>query len=473
MRKVDAVICGGSLSSLVLAEELGKSDLNLVLINPSNHWGGHFSGIVLNGIKYDLGMVLHEFTSYIHNPLNIEDIQTFNPSLRNDSGRFCNTLKNYVLGYQDCHEISDLQVYIDGKYHEDILLSNSLENIKMLPFAEKMRSQIEQIMKSSGTQKYHASNKLKTEEYQNFSFDLISKYNHGQIFHREIIDTFCKKIFNCSTERILALFHRVPWLPLFYPETLYSYLSTNQHILPRAKFSYPTKGCVSDLIETIKKSVLSKKSVINKRNSVVNIEINKNDFFNVHLDSGEIILTKKLAWSDSPSKLLDLFVDNDDKAMERASFTMIFVKVSSKYIINKFSVLSIIDPSYSIYRVTNQSFCNKENLLFSRLVIELNSDYFTKIYCQPIDVGDLVIKELIKLKIVEVFSDIEILKVLNLKNILPLPTMENLMLFNRQIEQVREKLPLIELIGSASGFCASSMNNQILHGLKIAEKWMR
>ena len=36
------------------------------------------------------------------------------------------------------------------------------------------------------------------------------------------------------------------------------------------------------IIETIKKSVLSKKSVINKRNSVVNIEINKNDFYDLN-----------------------------------------------------------------------------------------------------------------------------------------------------------------------------------------------
>ena len=112
------VIIGNALSAMVAATELAKIGHQVILVNGTNNWGGHFITLNFDGVTYDGGMVLHEFTSFSEQ--GKEDISTYNPAIRNDTGRFCKTVANYVGRFQKTHEVSGIKTYIDGQYYDDI-----------------------------------------------------------------------------------------------------------------------------------------------------------------------------------------------------------------------------------------------------------------------------------------------------------------------------------------------------------------
>ena len=84
------LIIGNCIAALVASLELAKKGNEVILISNGDKWGGHFSGIEIDNIHYDLGMAVVELTS-----TNAEcepDIKSYNTLVRNDVGRFFNFL---------------------------------------------------------------------------------------------------------------------------------------------------------------------------------------------------------------------------------------------------------------------------------------------------------------------------------------------------------------------------------------------
>jgi len=237
------VLIGNALSVMVAATSLAKKGAEVVIINGSLNWGGHFSTVSCDGVTYDAGMVLHEFTSY-NVQQGEENLQTYDPANRNDAGRFCNTVRRYVNQYQAVHDITALKMYVDGKCYDDMLIANSISSLQNLPFADTVKQELHHLLESKSISSLHASNKLLNSEFKRISYESASLANHGYTFHARLIEPFCKKLLNVGANDVIALYHRVPWLPLFYPETLLSYLQGVPQELPPTVFSYPTGECV-------------------------------------------------------------------------------------------------------------------------------------------------------------------------------------------------------------------------------------
>ena len=112
MKNFDFVICGNNTGALVSAIELAKKH-SVAIINPSTNWGGHFSGLPINGESFDIGMNFFEFTTF-HKSSN--DIMSYNPSVRNDSARFFKLVEEYAASRVDYVEVDDIKVLAYGIY---------------------------------------------------------------------------------------------------------------------------------------------------------------------------------------------------------------------------------------------------------------------------------------------------------------------------------------------------------------------
>ena len=97
------VLVGNALSLMVAATRLARNGSDVAIVNSGKNWGGHFTTITCKGIAFDAGMVLHEFTSY--NAQGGENPRSYNAAVRNDAGRFCETVRLHrrLSGYPRHH----------------------------------------------------------------------------------------------------------------------------------------------------------------------------------------------------------------------------------------------------------------------------------------------------------------------------------------------------------------------------------
>lgn len=472
MKNVPYVIVGNALSAMVAATELAKTGHEVVLVNGTKNWGGHFTKFTFDGVSYDAGMVLHEFTAY--NAQSDEDLETYDSTVRNDPGRFCNTVRSYINRFQTTHAVSDIKMYVAGEIYDDMLIANALTSLTHLPFASVVKQELADITEGVKASVLHASNKHTASAYRSYDYESVSIANHGDTLHQNLFEPFCKKLLNSQSDAVNAFYHRVPWVPLFYPETLLSYLNGSPQALPPTVFSYPTNGYIGDLANTLKDEIQKSKliEVVNEHPTA--LAILPNGQYELSFGTNEKILANDMAWSSSPSDLLKLSGEvADEQSYEKASFTLVFTTALASHVKLDFSVLSIVDADKMIYRITNQTHCAASQEENTRMVVEINTDYMMD-HNGSLDndaVQALVRDELMELGVVSDPDSVNIIKVINLKNALPLPSVQNIALFDKAIKAVKERLPHMLLLGASGGFSSSSINHQILQGLKLVKTW--
>jgi hypothetical protein len=467
------VLVGNALSSMIAAVELADAGHQIMIVNGTNNWGGHFVTLNFDGINFDAGMVLHEFTSY-NTQADVEDISTYNAALRIDTGRFCKTVEAYVARYQQTHEVDAIQMYVDGQYYDDLLIANALTALNAMPFAEQVKNELLTLLADAANSQLHASKKHNTVGFDQQPLEPVSLANHGATLHARIFEPFCKKLLNIGTKDVSALYHRVPWLPLFYPETLLSYLENRPQALPSTIFSYPDQGGVGDLAAQLKQKIFDSNHIQVINAFPTQLKLLAENRYELSFNDQASITTTKLAWSSSPSDLLKVLGETEQiQDYDKASFTLVFARIPTSKIKLDFSVLSIADPSLVSYRISNQTRCANADDEFQRLVIELNYDYLAEKNSvpNPQELQNLITNELITLGIIAEAGSLEWIKAVDLKKALVLPSTKNIKAFENEVTAVKNIVPTIELLANASGFSSSSFNHQVLQGLKLAQKW--
>lgn len=475
MRGADScVLIGNALSTLVAATELADSGHEIVVVNGTNNWGGHFTTLEFDGMAYDAGMVLHEFTSFCPRG-NDEDIYTYDASIRNDAGRFCKTLADYVGRFQRTHAVGGIKMYVDGRCHDDLLIANDLMSLTEMPFAGQLLSELEVLAAVGDRAELHASKKHYSPIFNHVAFESVSLANHGATLHAKLFEPFCRKLLNIGTSEVVALYHRVAWLPLFYPETLLSYLRRLPQSLPPTVFEYPDLGCIGDLPAMLKNRLMQSPNVRVLKAFPTRLRLTADGNYEISFGDRPAITTERLAWSGGLGDLLKLAgTPGEARHYDKASFTLVFAKVSADGLTDDFSVLSVADPSLLIYRVTNQTRCNGDvSAEYHRLVIEMNFDYRQErtLDSNPEAVHQCVAKEMVMMGLIDESTRLDIVKVVELRHGLALPTIRNIRAFAEEQAAVGSIFPSISLSAGSSGFSSSSFNHQVLQGLQLARTW--
>jgi hypothetical protein len=466
-RQFSIVLVGNALSVMVGATRLARNGADVAIVNVTNNWGGHFSTFMANGVPFDPGMVLHEFTSF-NSESRGADPTTYDPAIRNDAGRFCANVQQLVDTYQRTHAIPTPKMYVDDCILDDLLIANSLWSLRKLRFAEQCAQELRHL-EDPGAR--HASQKLSSMEFKNLDYESASLANHGAILHAKLIEPFCRKLLNIPTRDMLALYHRAAWLPLYYPETLLSHLGETPQALPPTVFSYPTGERVGDLALRLKTEIEGNARVTIIHDGLATLSLAANGGTTLTLGNGDVISAKKVGWANTLKELLRAIgLGQRAATYQKCSIALAFLRLPAAMLRLDFSVLSVVDPRFAIYRVTNQSRCAGQDTGTVDMVVELNSDYVASRDTdhETSDIAPRIARELQELGVIT-GDDIEWLAVKQMPNALMLPTSGNRIGFMSEQAAVLEALPCVTLLGPASGFFSSSFNDQIVQGLKLGK----
>lgn len=472
-RHFPIVLVGNALSLMVGATRLAQKGADVAIVNSGKNWGGHFTTATFEGVSYDAGMVLHEFTSY-NSQNGDEDLRTYDSAVRNDAGRFCESVRRYVNAYQTTHDIPSPKMYIGSTVYDDFLIANALSSIRQLSFAEHVENELLALLESSANSQLHASRKHKANDFKNLDYRTVSLANHGVTFHEKVIEPFCRKLLGVSTGEVLALYHRVAWLPLFYPETLLSYLRGAPQALPPTVFSYPTGERVGDLARKLKAEIETSERITIIAERPTSVKAGTNGNFELELANHDGISAGELAWSNTLGELLQgLGLEQNSTNYEKCSIALAFLRIPTNALKLDFTVLSVVDPEIATYRVTNQSRCSGIESPFAHLVVELSPNIAVEASAgagQSV-LGARAADELLAMGIVSATDQIECLAARQMNNALMLPNRTNRDYFVQELEAALARAPTVSLLGPASGFFSSSFNDQVVQGLKLAALW--
>jgi hypothetical protein len=466
------VLVGNALSLMVAATRLARNGADVAIINSGKNWGGHFTTITCKGVAFDAGMVLHEFTSY-NAQGGGENPRSYDAAVRNDAGRFCETVRAYIAGYQATHDIMAPSMYIDNGVRDDVLIANALPSLPELSFAGAVEAELTALV-ALPKGPLHASRKHSSEAFKTTDYRSASLANHGATFHGSLIEPFCQKLLNAPTSDVVALYHRVAWLPLFYPETLLSYLQGVPQTLPPTVFSYPVGECVGDLANKLKTEIEQSGRITVIADRPIGMKVDDLGQVELSFANRDAITSGQTAWANTPGDLLRLLGREQDAATyQKCSIALAFVRIPIAALRLDFTVLNVVDPRIATYRVTNQSRCAGLDSGFAHIVVEFNPDYAgaAPTNAAQHETNDRVGADLVALGLVSGAADVEFLDVKQLNNALMLPTGPNQWACEHELDALQAAAPTISRLGPASGFFSSSFNDQIVQGLKLAAQW--
>lgn len=469
MTQFDYIIYGNNIGAMIAAIELAKR-YQVALVNPAKGWGGTLGGMKINGTNFDIGMNYFEFTSF-HTPSN--DLETYNPQLRNDSARFFHLIEKYAAAHCDFAEVDTPSCYVNDGFYPDFVMSNQLDFLSQLPDNQKDKIKKELItIIEKGISPLHASQKKQNEQlFIESSFEAVSLANHGETFHNLYIESLCKKILNCSSADLPALFHRVAWLPLFYPNTLLDALNGENVAMLPTIFHYPTKGYFADFIEKINAQIIDNQNIKLIFDNQFNIKKQYNNY-HFEFENSTSITAKQLIWcGDFPTLLTKTNVHYEAQPFAKASIVLGFLEVESTNIAQLFTSLYVLEKDCALYRLTNQDATAKTNNTNSRFIFELNFDV-----CEAMGLQDekAIVSHLqtflLKSKIFKQPIDNERFIIKIFKNAVNLPLQQNMIYYEYLQDIAKANFDNVTYIGIGADFVATSFNDQIVQALKAAKK---
>lgn len=465
-------LVGNSLAVQVAATERARRGQPTVIINAGGPLGGYFAGVRVAGEIWDAGMVVLEFTSF-RTPANPPSLASYDPLARNDVGRFTHAVRRYVEKHLPTRPISTLQMWVDGQLLPDLLLGNALQGLKGLRCHEAVHQELRQICPSAVQSPWHASNKDRWQAHGVPDYGTVSRLNHGHVLHESVIAPFAQKVLGSYAGHLHALFHRIPWLPLYWPQTLMAALDGNSEVLPETIYSHPVGAPVALLCARLAAEMAAHPLITLINDRVRRVERHDSGF-ELLLETGETVLAARLGWSQTPRQGLQACgLEVEFPAETRVPLMLVFLRINRADLSREFSVIHAVSADTGIYRVNNSSSCaglNSETTV--QIVVEANSQVFSAFHGMETDdesVTRSVMKDLHRLGVVAPSCVPNFCQVMRLPHALPLPTPDGLNSWSSEREALLQRLPGIDLLAGSAGAFTTSLSDQIVQGLKLAE----
>jgi hypothetical protein len=460
----DILLVGNNLAMLVAALELAAKGRKVGLLLDGKSGGGHFAGTRLDGHDFDIGMVLFERNASAEQSTDLGDYQ---PSRRNDSARFVALAASYLDRYVPTVPVPTPQVFAAGRRHADFVVSNRLDCFSSLAEKESVRRELADTSSADGL---HASHKFSSSEYDSATYEQASLFNHGLTLHRVFFDPLCEKILGVPSSTIMARYHRLGWLPLYYPETLTNAVSGELDGLAEYSFWAAAGGFSGSFVKELLRA-LQDSSVDITEGAVTELTQNADNSYAVVVEGVEY-LSRKLALGVTQERASQLLQLPAVSAADGVSVGILMGLVHRASLLHTTSCLFVMDPEYAVYRITDQDACAGLNGEWHRISIETNPAYFSRLY--PAAEADqqqaCLVAELVRLQVITEPGAFKVVRYIQAANALPLPTVAMAHDAGRFAAALAER-PGLELTGSLLGLGVSSLNDQIVQGLKLAEQW--
>ncbi len=463
----DVLLAGNYLTTLVAAVGIAQSGKRVCVVNPVPSWGGHFTRLTVAGLTFDPGAVSHEFTAF--NAAGARDALSYDSRRRSDVGRFIGLIEEFTRSQVELVRMPDPQTVYGGDLHPDLIMSNRFELLQHPVLAGRVRAEQEYIA-AAPSGELHPRNKKTSDSFLKRSYYEASVLNHGATLHAAVFEPMFYKMSAISSTRLIALYHRIAWLPLYYPETLRSQSGENPQRLQETYFCYPRAGYIGALGEALVQRMQSA-GVIIVREPIASLESRPGKAALV-LKDGRRLEAAQIAWSLAHDQLITAATGQPANRFERWSATLVFVTIARQHLARTFSVLYAPDDRVLFYRANNQTDSAGLEEDAVRVVVEVNPDYAkAQGVLTEEQTAERVQADLAALGIVGDPQQVQIIGVRTLRNVLLLPSRENWQFLEQERDILLDRYPGTVFTRNVEAFFTDTLNDQIIKGLKLAEQF--
>ena len=469
MMNADSVVIGNSLSALVAATELERLGHEVTIVKPPGPWGGYFSGVRAHDQTFDAGMVMLEFTAFAAQA-GLGEIESYDPLVRNDIGRFASVVRDWAHARFSTREIAPLSMWVAGATLPDLIMGNDLDALAQLPFAE---SALIDLRSARPAGDLHASQKARGPAFEACEFEVASRANHGNTLHDRLMAPFLEKVMAPHAQYVLARYHRIPWLPLYWPETLASVLAGAPAPFTASPLAYPVDTTVADVVSLLAPPLVASPRVRLIDQWPIGFKPSGRGG-RLTFSDGATIEARHVAWAHSASTLIEaLGEEAPSPELRRVPLALALFNVPSTSIRSAFSVLQVVDPGFVLYRITDLTACAGGSETPRKWVVEFNLHVFEARYGpghSDESILELTADEIHKLGLVSEPGEMVTLAVRRIPGGFAVPDRESLDAWTQDRKIIDANAPAISLMGPASGFMVTSFNDQVVQGLKFARQ---
>ena len=354
-----------------------------------------------------------------------------------------------------------------------MLLANGLDALPRLDCAASAREELQASAASALASPWHASRKDAWAATDRLDFDTASRLNHGHVLHEHLMAPFARKVLGRDASHIAAPFHRIPWLPLYWPQTLLGWLDGRPQELPPTVFSHPAGASVADLCASLARRMETSPAVTLRHERLVRIERLPSGF-TLQLERSGRVTAERLAWAQTPRQGIAACGASAEAARDdRLPLMLVFLRVPRAALRRDFTVVHAVASDVGLYRVNNASRCAGEpEAPWIRMVAEANVDAFGARHGTLADdaaVVRAVMSDLACMGLIAEAASAGFSHVLRLPGALPLPTANSLAAHAEDHSRLLRLLPGAELLGPSAGPFATSLSDQIVQGLLLAD----
>lgn len=457
-----SLLIGNGFAILASAVELASKGQHVTLLSDGKTLGGHFAGLQLEELDFDIGMVLLEecqttaFGASLH---------SYDPTIRNDWTRFGDRASTWIRNKVDLIRAQTPECLIHGRLMADYLIANRLDIFK-------------------GTQRplplprsdpRHASHKCKSGVFDTLTYAEAAIVNHGQELHQIYIEPFVQKVLGVNSADFLARFHRAGWVPLYYPETLDLAAMGQSTGLAEYPFWTTTNGFVGQLIRNIRNSLSQLPNVTFNDQPLTSVSC-RNNVWTIATADNQLYQSRNLAIGMPSERISNLLGVPFKEQLLGSSVSLLFATVNAEHIRTSHRCTMIVDDGYAAYRLTDHDAVAGLSPSWHRIVIEASPQRISRLYHGK-TVESALLEELVRLlgmdtRDVNDKNAIRFLRCFTAQNSLPIPTAKQVDQASQMASLLAMAAPGAVLTGSLLGFGVASLNDQLIQALKISEEFV-
>lgn len=457
----DVLLIGNNVALLVAAIELNRQGRNVVVLLDGKRPGAHFAGMQIEGSQFDIGMVF--FERVVRGPQSAQATD-YDPGRRNDCARFAQLIQEFLEPRVATIQVATPNVYIDGHRYPDFVIANRLDYFASSDCRPAITEALKALPEPGAL---HAANR-QSSDYDGLSYRIASLANHGEPLHH-LFELLASKIVAQSTDGMFARYHRLAWLPLYYPETLQRALAGQLDSLPEYPFWAAQDGFFGVLVQQLVGELET--AGVELLSSQVQQMERKRDGVEVTCADGRHFCAPRVGLGVALGRAGEL-LGVDEPAPAGASVRVLFGLIAREALCHADSCLLVLDPACAIYRLTNQDQAAATGAAECRVTVELSPTYCASLYPDSDDATLLerVRAELVKLEVIRAPADFRLLRSVEAQSALPIAN-DALVRHTSKVAEAAAGWPELALTAGLLGVGVSSFNDQIIQGLKLAECW--
>jgi hypothetical protein len=466
-RVPDAVLVGNNLAVLVAAAELGSAGREVVLITDGRPAGGHFRGLRVADTDFDIGMVtLEQLGSGSAGPADGPDLAEYRADRRYDWTRFADLVDRWQERHVELRRVPTPEVLVEGRRWPDHLMTDRLDVVATLGSPPSTLV--------SRDDPAHVSNKTTGAAFDVLTYQEAAVLAHGPDVQRRLVTPFAEKVLGPALGPLLARYHRVAWLPLYWPETVADVCAGRPTAVTEHAFWTTSTGSVGELVRALERRVAALPTVTVDLATVDSL-VPAAGGWQVRTSAGGVFVHPQPVLGLAHDRVAALLGIPAVPRPGGSPVTVLFALVRGSAIREPVACLLVADPEFLTYRVTDQDLAAGLDPEWRRVTVEAGPEA-NRLTAEGADVSVLLVAELCRLYGMDAGTmdadhpDVRVLRTMTAAGALSVPSAAVVAADRAAAEAILDACPTALLTGALLGTAVNSLGDQVVHGLAVAQR---